>query len=253
MRDHQCERRRVKSGDRPWAPRFVSNGVALTDFEEVARRFQVWDQWWGVPSLVARASIHEVHGPRRSTQETRECGETCMRAGVYYHLPSFSCPRSTNAHSRHMKAVELPDSGAAAFAPAGERVEIPYDGKKLLGILRKPPGIRRQPIGVRRVDLTLPRKKTSLRAKKRHPAPAWRRSPLTARPRRGASTTSRSAAITNRGQSRHRPPPPPPCVDTRNDVDASRLECGASVRRIIRPRAPLSSPHQGVHRAGRTL
>ena len=38
----------------------------------------------------------------------------------------------------------MPADGTASSEPPGERVEIPYQGKTLAGILRKPEGIERR-------------------------------------------------------------------------------------------------------------
>src|SRR5215470_6671404 len=51
---------RVKSAIAHWAPRFVANGVALTDFEEVTAQIQSWDMWCRAWS--ARAAVHEALG-----------------------------------------------------------------------------------------------------------------------------------------------------------------------------------------------
>ena len=37
----------VKSAIAHWAPRFVANGVALTDFEEVTAGIASWNDWCG--------------------------------------------------------------------------------------------------------------------------------------------------------------------------------------------------------------
>ena len=36
---------RVISAIAHWAPRFVANGVTLTDFEEVTASISSWDEW----------------------------------------------------------------------------------------------------------------------------------------------------------------------------------------------------------------
>ena len=43
-----------------WAPRFVANGVPLTDFQEVTAGLERWDDWCAAWS--ARAAIHEQLG-----------------------------------------------------------------------------------------------------------------------------------------------------------------------------------------------
>ena len=50
----------VKSAIAHWAPRFVANGVALTDFEEVTASVASWNDWCGAWS--DKAAVHEAMG-----------------------------------------------------------------------------------------------------------------------------------------------------------------------------------------------
>jgi len=50
----------VKSAIAHWGPRFVANGVALTDFEEVTASVAKWDDWCRAWS--DRAAQHEAMG-----------------------------------------------------------------------------------------------------------------------------------------------------------------------------------------------
>ena len=43
-----------------WAPRFVTNGVALSDFEDITGSLVSWDDWCRAWS--ARAAVHETMG-----------------------------------------------------------------------------------------------------------------------------------------------------------------------------------------------
>jgi dienelactone hydrolase len=148
MLDISTSDARVKSAIAHWAPRFVANGVALTDFEEVTAQIQVWDQWCRAWS--ARASIHEAMGrDALARRKFLSAGEHLQRAGVYYHFAKFLFVHDlTQMHIAHMKAVECRGLALPHLRPAGERIEIPYQGKKLFGILRKPPGVSRPPIVV---------------------------------------------------------------------------------------------------------
>jgi 2,6-dihydroxypseudooxynicotine hydrolase len=46
----------------------------------------------------------------------------------------------------HMKAVECRNLALPYLRPAGERVEMPYEGRHLAGILRKPAGVDHPPV-----------------------------------------------------------------------------------------------------------
>jgi dipeptidyl aminopeptidase/acylaminoacyl peptidase len=53
----------------------------------------------------------------------------------------------------HKKQIECRQAALPHLRPPGERVEIPYQGKTLAGILRKPPGIDKPPVVVMAVGL----------------------------------------------------------------------------------------------------
>ncbi len=99
----------VKSAIAHWGPRFVANGVALTDFEEVTASIASWQDWCRAWS--ARAAMHEQMG------------------------------RAALANNNRKLAL-------AHIAPPGERVAIPFEGRTLYGILRKPAGAAKPPVMV---------------------------------------------------------------------------------------------------------
>jgi 2,6-dihydroxypseudooxynicotine hydrolase len=129
-----------------WGPRFVANGVNLTDFEEVTRSVASWNDWCRAWS--ERAAIHEQLGREAlDRKKTLTAGEHLQRAGVYYHFGAFlfvhDVPQMKEAH---MKAVACRTQALPYLRPAGERVGIPYEGKTLYGVLRKPAGSDRPPV-----------------------------------------------------------------------------------------------------------
>jgi len=143
----------VRSAISHWAPRFVANGVTLTDFEEVTAAMPSWDDWCRAWS--DRAQVHEELG-REALDKKRlvSAGEHLQRAGVYYHFASFlfvhDVPQMREAH---MKAVKCRQTALPHISPPGERVEIPYEGKSLYGILRKPNGVQLPPVVAMAVGL----------------------------------------------------------------------------------------------------
>src|SRR6266850_1401435 len=94
---------RVATAIHHWAPRFVTNGVALAN------------------------------------EKFLSAGEHLQRAGVYYHFGKFLFVHDlAQMKAAHMKAVECRTLALPHLRPPGERVEMPYQGKWLAGILRKP-------------------------------------------------------------------------------------------------------------------
>jgi 2,6-dihydroxypseudooxynicotine hydrolase len=137
---------RVSSAIAHWAPRFVANGVALSDFEEVTGSISSWDDWCRAWS--ERAAVHEEMGREAlAKKKFTSAGEHLQRAGVYYHFGKFLFVQDLpQMKAAHMKAVECRQLALPHLNPPGERVEMPYEGKSLAGILRKPPGNARPPV-----------------------------------------------------------------------------------------------------------
>src|SRR5262245_48428825 len=139
---------RLKSAIAHWGPRFVANGVALTDFEEVTQSLRSWDDWCRAWS--ERAAVHEAIGREAlARSKLLSAGEHLQRAGVYYHFAKFLFVHDlAQMKAAHLKAVQCRRLALPHLDPPGERVEIPYEGKALYGILRKPRGVERPPVMV---------------------------------------------------------------------------------------------------------
>ncbi len=136
-----------------WAPRFVANGVPLTDFQEVTASIERWEDWCDAWS--ARAAIHEAMG-RTALAEgyALSAGEHLTTAGVCYHFAKFLFVNDPEAmREAHMSAVACRRDALPYLRPPGERVEMPYEGGHLAGILRKPDGAGRPPVVVMAMGL----------------------------------------------------------------------------------------------------
>ena len=136
----------VKSALSHWAPRFVANGVVLTDFEEVVASVQKYDDWCKAWS--DKAAVHEALGREAlASKKLLSAGEHLQRAGVYYHFGKFLFVHDlAQMKAAHMKAVECRKLALPHLTPPGERVAIPFEGKHLYGILRKPVGVTKPPV-----------------------------------------------------------------------------------------------------------
>jgi dipeptidyl aminopeptidase/acylaminoacyl peptidase len=137
---------RVESAIAHWAPRFVSNGVPLTDFEQVTADVERWEDWCKAWS--ARGAIHEEIGRKVLAEGHRlSAGAHLTRAAVCYHFGKFLFVNDyEQMKGAHRKAVECRNLALPLVDPPGERVAIPYEGKQLYGNLRKPKGAARPPV-----------------------------------------------------------------------------------------------------------
>ena len=160
---------RLKAAVSHWGARFVANGVALTDFEDVTRSLKSYDQWCGAWS--DKAAVHEQLG-RDALQRKKllTAGEMFQRAGVYYHFASFLFVHDqAQMKAAHKKAIECRQAALPYLRPPGERVEIPYEGRTLAGILRKPAAVEKPPIVVMAVGLDSTKEETDAYEQPFHP------------------------------------------------------------------------------------
>ena len=139
---------RVQSAIAHWAPRFVANGVPLTDFEEMTAGIERWEDWCRAWS--ARGAIHEELGRKALADGCRmSAGEHLTRAAACYHFSKFVFVVDYDQmKAAHSKAVECRNLALPLIDPPGERVVIPYEGKHLAGNLRKPAGAVKPPVVV---------------------------------------------------------------------------------------------------------
>jgi len=139
---------RVEAAISHWAPRFVINGVPLTDFQEVTASIERWEDWCSAWSK--RAAIHEELGNAAHAEGFNlSAGEHWTRAAVCYHFGKFLFVNDmAQLRQAHAKAVECRNKALPCLRPPGERVAIPYEGTTLYGNLRKPVGGGKPPVVV---------------------------------------------------------------------------------------------------------
>ncbi len=132
---------RVQTAIHHWAARLVSNGVPLTDFQEVTAGIERWPDWCAAWS--ARAAIHDQLGDAVFAAGNKlSAGEHWTRAGVCYHFAKFVFVEDVaQMKAAHLKAVACRTKALPYLRPAGERVDIPFEGTHFRGILRKPVGV----------------------------------------------------------------------------------------------------------------
>ena len=129
-----------------WGERFVAQGVDLSDINRTLGRIASWSDWcreWGVTAqqyeVAAEAAAAAGHG--------LTAAEAWRRAALCWHFGKFvfmEDDRQLRAASD--RTVSCYQRGAWALEPPAARVEIPYDGIELPGLLRRPAGARRPPI-----------------------------------------------------------------------------------------------------------
>ena len=137
---------RVRIAAAHWKPRFIANGVDVNDFEAVLAETADWKDW--APAWKHVGDMHRSLAEEAERDGRRETATAAFqRAAWSYHLGKFLWFEDVALHDA------LSDATVAAYAraipyldPPGERVEAPFEGTVLPGILRKPPAAARPPL-----------------------------------------------------------------------------------------------------------
>ncbi len=150
----------LKAAVTHWGARAVANGVALTDFEDIVKSLTSYDGW--CKAWVDRGALHEKIGREAlASKHFLTAGECLQRAAVYYHFGSFLfAHKPDEMKAAHKKQIECRQLALPYLNPPGERVEIPYEGTTLAGILRKPVGVTKPPVVVMAVGLDSTKEET---------------------------------------------------------------------------------------------
>ncbi len=139
---------RLASAISVWAPRFTTNGVTAWDFQRITAGLERWAGWCAAWSAVARE--HEELGREAlGTGQRLSAGAHLARAALYYHFAKFMFVDDlAQMRAAHMAAVRCLNDALPFLVPPGVRVEIPFDGARLAGVLRLPPGAGPHPVVV---------------------------------------------------------------------------------------------------------
>jgi dienelactone hydrolase len=140
--------RRLSDAIAHWRPRFTANGVAASDFERITQGIERWEQWCGAWSAVA--AEHEGLGRTAlSDDRTRSAGAHLAQASVYYHFAKFVFVEDLEQmKAAHDNAVRCLMDALPHLDPPGERVEIPFESSRLVGVLRRRRGPEDAPLVV---------------------------------------------------------------------------------------------------------
>jgi dienelactone hydrolase len=131
-----------------WQPRFVTNGVDVNDFTRITSQLEWWEDW--LPAWEAHGDVLAREAADAETRGHREsAGEYWRRASLSYHFGKLVWMVDKELHKRASeKAVNALDAALRLLDPTAERLEIPFDGAKMVAILRRPEGVDRPPLVV---------------------------------------------------------------------------------------------------------
>jgi hypothetical protein len=129
-----------------WGPRFTTNGVAVADFERVTGALESWDDWCAAWSAVG-FEHEELAREAAADGRRRSAGQHYAQAAVYYHFAKFLFVQDLDQmRTAHSAAVRCLTAALPNLDPPGRRVEIPFEGSRLVGVLRLPAGDGPHPV-----------------------------------------------------------------------------------------------------------
>ncbi|MGB9112447.1 MAG: alpha/beta hydrolase [Acidimicrobiales bacterium] len=131
-----------------WEPRFTANGIDASDYAEVARTVDRWDDWCAAWSLIG-ARHDDLGRAALAEGRTRSAGEHLAQAATSYHFGKFLFVRHPEeAKVAHDHAVRCLLDALFHLDPPGRREVIDFDGAQLFGMLRLPNGAGPHPVVV---------------------------------------------------------------------------------------------------------
>ena len=139
---------RVAVATRHWGPRFVAQGVEMSEFERTVARIKTWEQWcreWGDTA----AAYEQMAEDAESDGHSLTAAQAWIRAGLCWHFGKFVFMEDLDQLKKASdRAAAAYARGAWALEPPAERVLIPYDGIEMPALLRRPAGVTRPPVVV---------------------------------------------------------------------------------------------------------
>ncbi len=136
----------VASAVSHWGPRFTVNGVTVADFERITASVERWPDWCA--AWTAAGAEHEQLGRQALTEgRLRSGGEHLAQAAVYHHFAKFVFVTDLDQmRAAHGRAVACLTDALPHLDPPGRRVEIPFEGSRMVGVLRLPRGDAPHPL-----------------------------------------------------------------------------------------------------------
>lgn len=129
-----------------WAPRFTTNGVTAGDFERITGGLESWDDWCAAWSAVG-AEHEQLGRDALAAGRDMSAGAHLAQAAVYYHFAKFLFVNDMGQmRAAHARAVRCLADALPHLDPPGRRVEIPFEGTHLAGVLREPAGEGPHPV-----------------------------------------------------------------------------------------------------------
>jgi len=127
--------------------RFIGRGADPTEAEAIFRSLPNLD---AVPWVAAWTRLAEPWVQKAEEFEKQGNSQEAMKAyimsSLYYSIAKFPVLNHPAKQAAYRKCVEMYLKAARYFDPPLERVAIPFEGKEIIGYLRKPKGVFKPPV-----------------------------------------------------------------------------------------------------------
>ncbi|TMF22829.1 MAG: 2-oxo acid dehydrogenase subunit E2 [Chloroflexi bacterium] len=129
---------RVQLAAAHWKPRFVANGIDVNDFERVLAAATDWRDWAPRWQRVGDEHLSLAESAERKGRLV-SATEAYQRAAWCYHLGKFLWFEDRALHDLlRERSVATYAKALAGLDPPGLRIEAPFEGASIPGILRIP-------------------------------------------------------------------------------------------------------------------
>ena len=127
------------------APRLLGHGVDYSDYVRTTARIGTWLSW--LPAWVAAAEEHGGVADRSlEAGDVESAGEAYLRTALYLHFAKFLWVEDPDRYwDVTRRAVATHRRGMELLDPTFRRLEIPFDGDRVVANVRRPPGGDRAP------------------------------------------------------------------------------------------------------------
>ena len=129
-------RRNPLDGINPEDGLTVANALKTNDRDE-------WAAEWSKLGTRAEADADEL---AKSGDDKRAARDLYMLAFNYFRIARYPCPISAATQTAFERSLRAFRKAAKYFDPPLEIVEVPYEGRTLIGYLQIPKGIRKPPV-----------------------------------------------------------------------------------------------------------
>lgn len=126
---------------------FIQRGADQKDADAIFRRLMDLEPQRWVDAWTRLAEPWEQKGADFGAQgKSQEAREAYQKASMYYGIAKFSVINHPTKRAAYRKCIETYLKAARFFDPPLERVTIPFEGREIVGYLRRPKGVTRPPV-----------------------------------------------------------------------------------------------------------